>query len=207
MLIRSWMVIACAIALSGCATVEDVVPVAYTAQGGAQTGAGIKVVTEVVDARDMDRGRISTKINGFGQQLAAIRSDREVTAIVKDAFDAELKGRGYAVENGGPKATISVKRFYSSFKIGAFSGDANADVQFTASVVLGNGSVLYRRDFAVTGTEANILLANGTNAAASLSDGMKKAFAAIFSDEKFVAALHGQGTPVAAADTHALPNS
>jgi hypothetical protein len=36
---------------------------------------------------------------------------------------------------------------------------------------------------------------------------MKKAFAAIFSDEKFVAALHGQGTPVAAADTHALPNS
>jgi uncharacterized lipoprotein len=193
MLIRSWMVIACAIALSGCATVEDVVPVAYTAQGGAQTGAGIKVATEVVDARDMDRGRISTKINGFGQQLAAIRSDREVTAIVKDAFDAELKGRGYAVENGGPKAT--------------FSGDANADVQFTASVVLGNGSVLYRRDFAVTGTEANILLANGTNAAASLSDGMKKAFAAIFSDEKFVAALHGQGTPVAAADTHALPNS
>ena len=199
MQIRSWMVVAIAIALSGCATVEDVVPVNYTAQGGAETGAGIKVVTEVVDARTTDRARISTKINGYGQELAAIRPDREVSAIIKDAFDAELKSRGYALDAGGPKATISVKRFYSNFKLGVFSGDANADVQLAASVTLPNGTVVYERDFEVTGTEANIQFASGLNAARALSDGLKNAFAAIFADEKFVAALRGQGTPVAQA--------
>jgi uncharacterized lipoprotein len=197
MQIRPWVAIAFAVAVSGCATVEDVVPVNYMAQGGAQSGAGIKVATEVVDARTTDRARISTKINGYGQELAAIRPDREVSAIVKDAFDAELKSRGYALDAGGPKATISVRRFYSNFKLGVFSGDANADVQLTASVTSANGMMLYQKDFAVTGTEANIQFASGLNAARALSDGMKNAFAAIFADEKFVAALRGQGTPVA----------
>jgi len=207
MLIRSWLVVAFAIALSGCATVEDVVPVNYTAQGGPMTGAGIKVMTEVVDARDTDRGRISSKINGFGQELAAIRANREVSAIVKDAFDAELKSRGYAVENAGPKATIAVTRFYNAFKVGAFSGSANADVRFTASVALANGNVVYRRDIAVAGTAGDILLADGSNAAESLSDGMKKAFAMIFADEKFIAALRGEGAPVASGDIRAPSNS
>jgi uncharacterized lipoprotein len=190
-------VIACAVALSGCATVEDVVPVAYSAQGGMQSGTGIKVVTTVVDERTTDRARISTKINGFGQELAAIRANRDVALIVKDAFDAELRSRGYALEPGGPKATISVKRFYSSFKQGVFSGEADADVQLSTTVAAADGTVRYQRDIAVTGVESGIQLASGTNAAASLTDGLKKAFAAIFSDEMFLAALKNQGVPVA----------
>lgn len=200
MKIRFLAAIACALVLSGCATVEDVVPVPYTAQGSSQSGAGIKVTTAVVDARTADRARISAKINGFGQELAAIRSNREVTAIVKDAFEAELHSRGYSLEPGGAHATISVKRFYSSFKQGVFSGDANADVQLSASVAAADGTIRYQREIAVMGVEANIVLASGTNAAASLSDGLKKAFATIFADESFLAALRGQGAPVAARD-------
>jgi uncharacterized lipoprotein len=204
---RFFSAVACVIALSGCATVEDIVPVPYTAQGGTQSGAGIKVSTAVVDARTLDRARISTKINGFGQELAAIRSNRDVTAIVKDAFEAELRSRGYALESGGPIATISVKRFYSSFKQGVFSGEADADVQLSAAVASPDGTVRYQRDIMVTGVESGIQLANGTNAAASLSDGLKKAFAAIFSDESFLASLRTQGVPVAARNIQGPGNS
>ena len=199
--------VACVVALSGCATIEDVVPVPYTAQGGTQSGAGIKVTAAVVDGRTLDRARISTKINGFGQELAAIRSDRDVTAIVKDAFEAELRSRGYSLAPGGPSVTISVKRFYSKFKQGVFSGEADADVQLSATVALPDGTKRYERDIAVTGVESGVQLASGSNAAASLSDGMKKAFATIFADESFLAALRGQGAPVAARNVLSAGNS
>jgi uncharacterized lipoprotein YajG len=197
----------CALALSGCAFSEDVVSVPYAAQGSGQSGAGIKVATAVVDARTGDRGRISSKINGFDQELAAIRSDRDVTAIVKDAFGAELQSRGYSVGPGEDTATISVKRFYSMFKQGVLSGEADADVQFNVVVTGADGIVRYRHDFSVTGIAPDIILANGSNAAVSLSDGLKKAFAAIFADQAFLAALKGPAAPVAAAGTALTPNS
>ncbi len=186
---RHLIVLACAFTMSGCALTEDTVSVPYTAQGGPQLGAGVKVTTAVVDARTPDRARISAKVNGYGMEMAAIRANREVTAIVKDAFEAELRSRGYSLETGGHTATISVKRFYTSFKTGVFSGDAAGDVQFGVAVTGPDGTAFYQRDIAVIVVNANIMMASGSNAAETLTDGLKKAFTTLFSDEAFTAAL------------------
>jgi uncharacterized lipoprotein YajG len=193
------LVLVCAVFLSGCALSEDVVSIPYTAQGGPQTGAGIVVTADVVDARIDDRNRVSVKVNGYGMEMAAIRADRAVTAILNDALTAELKSRGYTVQPGGNTVRIAVKKFFNAFKVGIFSGDANADVQLAVTVTAADGRQVYQRDINVVGNVANIQLASGSNAAEALADGMKRAFAMLFADPAFIAALAPAGASPAPA--------
>jgi uncharacterized lipoprotein YajG len=183
-----------AFCLSGCATREDVVSVPYKVHGGAQTGAGKSVAVTIKDARTTDRTKISNKTNAYGMEMAAIRADREVTGIVKDALEAELRSRGFTVGAGGPNATVAINRFYSTFQAHVFSGDALGDVQFHISVISAAGASIYDREVDVTGKLEGIQLASGSNAAAALSDGMSKAFDTLFSDPAFLAALESQST-------------
>lgn len=81
------------------------------------------VAVAVEDARTEDRTRISNKVNGYGMEMAAIRAGREVTAIIKDAMEAELRSRGFTVGQGGAQAKVAVNRFYASFKQNLFSGN------------------------------------------------------------------------------------
>ena len=196
---RILLVLACALTMSGCALTEDQIDIPYKVQGGAQTGAGINVTTAVQDARTADRTKVSAKMNGYGMEMAAIRAKREVTLIVKDAFDGELKARGYSLEPGGRTATIAVKRFYNNFKTGIFSGDALADVDLGVTVTAPGGATVYQRDIAVEGKVANIQITGGSNASEALSDGLTKAFAALFADEAFITALRPDAPAAAAA--------
>jgi uncharacterized lipoprotein YajG len=175
--------------LGGCATQEDVVPVPYKAVGGAQVGNGAMVSVTVEDSRTEDRTRISNKINGYGMEMAAIRANRPVPDIIKDAMEAELRSRGFAIGQGGPSTKLSVNRFYTSFKPGFFSGDAIGDVKLHAVVLSPSGQTLYERQVDVEGKAANIQIASGSNATAALTDGMAKALSALFDDPTFVAAL------------------
>ena len=77
--------------LGACATSEDIVPVPYavstaTATPGAQN---IRVTVASSDARTENRARLGVQINGYGMEMAAIRSQVEVTDIVRDAISAE----------------------------------------------------------------------------------------------------------------------
>ena len=89
-----------ALSLSACALTVDEVDVAYKPQtqpvaiGGADN---VKVKVTASDARASNRDRISVKKNGYGMEMAAIRSQVEVTDIVRDAISAELRQRGYQV--------------------------------------------------------------------------------------------------------------
>jgi uncharacterized lipoprotein YajG len=175
--------------LGGCATQEDVVPVSYKAVGGAQVGNGATVSVTVEDSRTEDRTRISNKINGYGMEMAAIRANRPVPDIIKDAMEAELRNRGFAVGQGGSSTKLSVNRFFTTFKQGFFSGDAIGDVKLHAVVLSPSGQTLYERQVDVEGKAANIQLASGSNAADALTDGMAKAMSALFDDPAFIAAL------------------
>jgi uncharacterized lipoprotein YajG len=175
--------------LGGCATQEDVVPVSYKAVGGAQVGNGVTVSVTVEDSRTEDRTRISNKINGYGMEMAAIRANRPVPDIIKDAMEAELRGRGFAVGQGGPSTKLSVNRFYASFKPGFFSGDVIGDVKLHAVILSSSGQTLYERQVDVEGKNANIQIASGSNAAGALTDGMAKAMSSLFDDPAFIAAL------------------
>jgi len=185
----------CALSVGGCALTEAQIDIPYKAAGGAQTGVGVTVITKAEDSRTADRNRVSAKINGFGMEMAAIRSKQEVTTILKSAVDFELKARGYTLQAGGTSVTITVKRFFSAFKTGIFSGDALADVVFGVTVTQPDGGKAYEREITATGKAANIQLATGSNAAEALSDGLKNATAILFADPAFLTALKPAAIP------------
>lgn len=180
---------AMAMALTACATREGVATIPYKVHGGPKTGAGHTVALTVNDARTQDRGKIANKTNTYGMEMAAIRPDREVTVIVKDALETELKSRGFAIGDGGASATIAINRFYATFQSHVFSAEAVGDVKFHVAVMSPAGAPAYDREVDASGVEPGILLANGSNAAAALSDGLGKAFDTLFSDPAFLAAL------------------
>jgi len=182
-----------AFCLSGCATREDVVPVPYMAHGGTQAGVGMTVALNVTDARTTDRTKISNKTNAYGMEMAAIRADRDVTIIVREALETELKSRGFAIGSGGANTSLAINRFYGTFQSHMFSGDALGDVKFHVSVISPGGATAYDREIDGSGIEPGIQLASGKNAAAALSDGMGKAFDVLFADPNFLAALKSSG--------------
>lgn len=193
-----------ALSLGGCALQEDVVPVPYAAKGGTQVGGGAMVAVAVEDARTEDRTRISNKVNGYGMEMAAIRADREVTAIIMDAMEAELRSRGFAVGPGGAQAKVAVNRFYASFKQNLWSGDVVGDVKLHVIVTSASNQTLHERQVDVEGSLEKIMIASGSNAATALSDGMGKAFGSLFDDPAFIAALT---KPAVTASTDIKPNS
>lgn len=73
-MIRSLVIaVAAAAGLAACATVEDTAHVAYAAHGApAAAAASVRVTVTAADARVTNRGRISTKKNGYGMEMAAI---------------------------------------------------------------------------------------------------------------------------------------
>ena len=79
---RILAIVALAATLTACATTEEIVPIPYApAEAAAVPGAeSIQVTVVAVDARTTHRQRISTKINGYGMEMAPIRSKEEVAA-------------------------------------------------------------------------------------------------------------------------------
>jgi uncharacterized lipoprotein len=190
--------VSAALLLGGCALTEDVVPIPYKPRGGAQIGESLPVSISVSDARTADRTRISNKVNGYGMEMAAIRANRNVDEIVREAFEEELRARGFRVASGGAAASLAIVRFYSHFETGLFSGEAVADVHMRVSVKAADGSSLFDRDVNVTGKQTGVQIASGSNAAASLSDGIGQVFDALFNDAAFVAALKARAVSTAA---------
>lgn len=178
------------VGLSACATSEDIVPVPYTVRDAAAVpGAeSIQVTVASTDTRTENRARIGAQINGYGMEMAAIRSEIEVTEIVRGAIAAELAQRGYRVGDAGARVNAEVKTFYNDFSVGMFAGKSTADVALTVVVQDRNGAEVYRRDIAGQ-AERSVQLANGGNAATTLSQALGKAMETLMADPAFTAAL------------------
>jgi len=179
-----------ALAVSACATSEDVVPVPYAVSTAARVpGAeSIRVTVVGTDARTENRARIGVQINGYGMDMAAIRSTEEVSEIVRSAIAAELGQRGYTVGDGGARVNASVETFYNEFSTGMVSGKSTANVAMTVTVTSRAGAEVYSRR--VTGAaERSVQLANGGNAATTLSRALSEATGTLMADPAFTAAL------------------
>lgn len=182
--------IAAALSLSACATSEDVVPIPYTASSAVvvPAAASITVTVAATDARTENRARIGAQINGYGMEMAAIRSETEITEVVQNAIAAELRQRGYSVGDTGARINASVETFYNSFKVGMLAGKSQADVTMTVTVTGRTGGEVYSRR--LTGqAERSVQLANGGNAATTLSQALAKALEDLMADPAFTAAL------------------
>ncbi|WP_167334149.1 YajG family lipoprotein [uncultured Brevundimonas sp.] len=165
-------------------------PVPYAVSTAAPTpGAqNIRVTVASSDARTENRARIGAQINGYGMEMAAIRSQVEVTDIVRDAIAAELRQRGYQVGDSGARVNAEVTTFYNDFSVGMLAGKSKADVGLTVTVTNAAGAEVYRR--AIAGqAERTVQLANGGNAATTLSQALSLALKELMGDPAFVAAL------------------
>ncbi|MGR4864360.1 YajG family lipoprotein [Caulobacter sp. LARHSG274] len=190
---RILAVVALAAMVTACATTEETVSVGYApAPASAVAGAeAIQVTVTAVDARTTNRARISTKINGYGMEMAPIRSKEEVADIVRDALSAEFKQHGYKLAAGGPKVEAKVTTFYNQFGVGMWSGKANSEVNLTVAVTSPSGAQVYSRDLAGKASKT-VQMAGGKNAALSLSEALADDFKTLFADEAFTKALSAQ---------------
>lgn len=182
--------LAAALAVSACATSEDVVPVPYTVSQAARVAGAESIVVSVAgtDARTENRARIGVQINGYGMDMAAIRSTEEVSDIVRNAIAAELNQRGYRVGDGGARVNASVETFFNDFATGMFAGKSTADVAMTVTVTSRTGQQVYSRR--ITGhAERTVQIANGGNAATTLSQALSQATGTLMADPAFSAAL------------------
>lgn len=182
--------IAAALSLSACATSEDVVPIPYTASTASAVpgAASITVTVTATDARTENRARIGAQINGYGMEMAAIRSETEITEVVQNAIATELRQRGYSVGETGSRVNASVETFYNSFKVGMLAGKSEADVAMTVTVTGRNGGEVYSRRLAAQ-AERSVQLANGGNAATTLSQALAKVLEELTADPAFITAL------------------
>jgi uncharacterized lipoprotein len=190
---RLLAIVALAATVTACATTEETVPVGYVpAPASAQPGAeAIQVTVTAVDARTTNRARISTKMNGYGMEMAPIRSKEEVADIVRDALSAEFKQRGYKLAAGGPKVEAQVATFYSQYGVGILAGKAVATVDLTVTVTSPSGAEVYKR--VLNGkSEKSVQIFNGKNAAAALSAALADDFKTLFADEAFTKSLSAQ---------------
>ncbi|NOT38894.1 MAG: hypothetical protein HOP13_00205 [Alphaproteobacteria bacterium] len=198
-LLRVAVVLVLGLSVSACALSEDTVSLQYQPMQNATEIPGAKqtgIVVSVVDARAENRDRVSVKKNGYGMEMAAIRSDRDVAGFVKEAIESELKARGFRVGEGPAQAKADLLKFYNDFKIGFFSGDAVAEVAFNIQVAGSNGAILYSKPISSSGKAADILLASGSNAKEALENGLRTAIANLMNDPAFIAAVLKSGTGV-----------
>ncbi len=181
---------AAAMAVSACATSEDVVPIPYTASSAARVAGAESITVSVAstDARTENRARIGAQVNGYGMEMAAIRSETEVTQIVQDAIAAELAQRGYSVGTTGARVNASVETFYNKFTTGLLAGKSTADVALTVTVTGRSGTEVYSRRVAGQ-AERTVQIANGGNAARTLSEALNTALTELMADPAFTAAL------------------
>jgi uncharacterized lipoprotein len=196
--------------LPACAIIEDKVPVNYVSPPNLKVVTGAADVTVAVSAEDQrvaNKDRISTKKNGYGMEMAAIRSENDIVNLVGTAVERELSSLGFRTVqglDGNVRAKISVDTFYCDFKIGFFSGDAIAEVAFTLKANRSDGSLIYSRSYKGVGMNKDIMLASGENARVALQLALTNAMVAVVADDDFHKALvEGAKAP----RTAAVPSS
>lgn len=185
---RSLALLATIAVLGGCAFTEDTVDIKYVPTGATAIADAKPVGLTVVDGRTTDRARISAKMNGYGMEMAPIRSKIDVTDVVNAALKTEFEARGFHVESSGRAVTVTVNRFYNQFGTGFFSGTANGDVNLAVIVAGPGGAPLYTGTIDGT-SKMNVQMADGSNAAESLANAIADAVKKLFADPAFVAAI------------------
>lgn len=188
---------------AGCALTEDHVRLSYRPRAGAQPLNGASAVTVAVTVRDErrndERDRVSCKKNGYGMEMAAIRSDTDVPTLVRTSVEGELARRGFHPGPGGVTVVVELRRLYSDFKTGFFSGDAVAEADLEVQVLppgaQEGGLSLYQCRAEGSGTNPNVQLASGENAQVALEDALSEAIWRLFNDRRFMAAILRAGAP------------
>ncbi|MTJ79461.1 MAG: hypothetical protein F8N37_00355 [Telmatospirillum sp.] len=182
----SALIVLCSVAFGGCAMTEAVVDIPYVQDEAASISGAKPVNLSVIDGRTEDRTRISTKTNGYGAEMGAIRPSRSVVEVVESAMSSELAARGVGRTAAGLPISVTVKRFYSQFHTTSAEGQVGLDITIRNPA----GQPVFSRQYQGT-SSLGILVYSGSNAAEAVSAALKDAMAKVFSDRDFLDALAG----------------
>jgi len=173
--------------MMGCATSEDTISISYRSAATASTVAGaedVSLAISAIDGRTTNRTVVSRKINGYGMEMAAIRSNQDITGVVRNALRAEFVRRGFTVGEGGMPLVATITKFYNQYASGFFSGTSTADIAINISVANGDETIFEK---SYTGTQENdVMIAGGENAKAALDAALTKIVSKIMVDKELM---------------------
>ncbi|MBL4721254.1 MAG: hypothetical protein JKY20_09010 [Alphaproteobacteria bacterium] len=199
--------------LNACALTVDTVDIEYKpdATAIALPGAkGIVVNLDVQDVRTSYQDRISTKKNGYGMEMASIVSTRDVRSMVIDAFQTELKARGFSVGKSAVSVQANIHKFYSDFKVGFFSGESVGEVTFSVQVQDSNSKPIHAKIYTGEGVVTGVMLMGGENAENSIELAFTTAVKKVMADENFIKSImaaHAAASSSGAVEKKKTPNT
>ncbi len=188
-------IIPCAILLfllNACALTVDTIDVEYKPDAAAKVLPDAKSVVvnlDVQDVRTSYQDRVSSKKNGYGMEMAAIVSKRDVRSMVMDAFRTELKLRGFSVGDGPVSVQTKIHKFYSDFKVGFFSGESVGEVTFFVQVQGLDSKPFHANTYTGEGEITGVMLMGGENAKKSIELAFATAVQKVMTDERFIQAI------------------
>jgi uncharacterized lipoprotein YajG len=178
-----------------CALTEDTIDIRYNGRANITVVDGaddVSVAVKGEDKRTVYKDRVGAKKNGYGMEMAAIKSKREVAEIFVKAMEMELENLGFKVVEGDgatKNMNIEVVRFYNDFKMGFFAGDAVADGLINVKVMSLSGDILFSKTFEGGAINENIQLATGDNAKEALESALTDIMAKTVQDVELHKAL------------------
>jgi uncharacterized lipoprotein YajG len=176
---------------SACALTTETIQLDYSPRTGVPQVQQAETVTALVSVSDTRSrtDRVSSKKNGYGMEMAAITSQNDPVSVVRQAIEAELRGRGFQIGQSGATVKTEVQKYYCDFKNGFFSGDAVAEVTLSVQVLTSGGAITYASVIAGEGKEPNVQLASGGNAKLALDRALQDAMDKLFGNQAFLDAL------------------
>lgn len=178
--------------LSACALTEAEVDLVYTPGGTAiamPTADGVVVEVRALDARPINRDKVSVKKNGYGMEMAAIRANQDVPTLVRSAVERELVARGFGIGEGDVVALVEIGRFYADYKTGFWTADNVADIQLNVQVRDTDGRMYYGKGITGMGKVEGVVIMDGGPVKQSLEAGLTDAVGTLMRDEFFLQSL------------------
>jgi uncharacterized lipoprotein len=156
---------------------------------------------------------VATKKNGYGVELARIKSTRNPFEIVRSAVEQQLKSCGATVAPGGAVITTELLTFYSDFKPAFLipTADSASEVSFNLKVEASDGGSIYNRTYRGLGSAQDVLVMTPGGSRVSLEQALREAIRDVAQDQTLMSALIGKGkatpgsAPRAASPTPAVP--
>ncbi len=192
MIVYKWVLLAIvAILANGCAFTKDYVDIEYIPEAGVSKVDGADFVEVSVKLTDMrtTKDKVSCKKNGYGMEMAAIISNDDVTTLVANAIEDELRNRGFKITEGSVQVDIELNKFYNDFKIGFWTGSAASEVIMNVKVKRLDGNINYAKSITGLHTLGGVMLFSGKNTKLSLEVALKDAVSKLMHDSSFIAAL------------------
>lgn len=182
---------AAVLALTGCAFSSEKIDVNYTPAANPtliQGASDIRVDVRINDVRART-DRVGSRTNGYGAELGAIDLNQNVSVLIENAIETELRNRGYKLENGKVVVQVEIHDFYNRFQTGFWSGTATASVRLNVKIKDAAGTFIFSEMIAGQGTKESVQMMTGKNAKPPLEEALKNAMNSLFARDDFYAAI------------------